>query len=121
MVLDAFPFKGTRARPLSHDVKGAHWLPSGAVWNQKALEFALDELDRSYSFQNLWKTLLGLNLVKRQYHCAQYVAEILKRAGVSITYPATPEIIAAELSGVSQTKKALKIALDELGVVSHAL
>jgi hypothetical protein len=98
MVLDAFPFKGTRARPLSHDVKGAYWLPSGADWNQKALAFALDELDRQYSFQNLWKTLLGLNLVKRQYHCAQYVAEVLDRAGVFLTAPPTPESIAREVS-----------------------
>ncbi|MCL1909286.1 MAG: hypothetical protein FWG12_08000, partial [Holophagaceae bacterium] len=82
MVLDSYPFKGTRARLLSHDLKNAFWMPSGSNWNRKAQGFALDELDRRYSFQNLWKTWLGLDLVSKEYHCAQYVAAVLSRAGL---------------------------------------
>lgn len=96
MVLDAYPFKGTRARPLSHDLKGAYWAASHAVWNYEALGFALDELDRKYSFQNLWKTWLGLDLVKSEYQCAQYVAAVLLVAGVKLSMPATPESIARD-------------------------
>jgi hypothetical protein len=105
MVLDAYPFKGTRARPLSHELDGAYWLPSDAQWNPRALAFALDELDRSYSFQNLWKTLLGLRLVKSEYHCAQYAAEVLSRAGVLIKSPATPESIAMKLAKGNEPKR----------------
>jgi len=97
MVLDAYPFKGTRARPLSHDIEGAYWLPSSAVWTKDAHAFALDELDKKYSLQNLWKTWLGLNLVGREYQCAQYVAAVMKKAGVDFTAPATPESISREL------------------------
>ena len=98
MVLDSYPFKGTRARLLSHDLKNAFWLPSGANWSRRAQGFALDELDKRYSFQNLWKTLWGLNLVKKEYHCAQYVAAVLSKAGILLTAPATPESIATELN-----------------------
>ena len=102
MVLDSFPFKGTRARPLSHDLKNAYLLPSGAQWHGEALAFALDELDKKYSFQNLWKTWLGLDLVKREYQCAQYVAMVLRFAGIKLTMPATPESIARELGAFSE-------------------
>jgi len=99
MVLDAYPFKGTRARPLSHDTKGAYWLASGAAWTKHAHAFALDELDKKYSFQNLWKTWLGLNLIKREYQCAQYAAAVLYRAGLELTIPATPESLVCDLPG----------------------
>jgi hypothetical protein len=100
MVLDSYPFRGTRARPLAHDLKNAHWKPSGIEWSAKALAFALDELDRKYSFQNLWKTLLGLRLVKSEYHCAQYAAAVLNKAGINakLTDPPTPESLAREVN-----------------------
>jgi hypothetical protein len=101
MVVDAYPFKGTRARPLSHDLKNAYWLHTVAAWNTTAQAFALDELDKKYSFQNLWKTALGLGLVKREYHCAQYVAEVLRRVGWHFTSPATPESIVREVNAAS--------------------
>jgi hypothetical protein len=102
MVLDSFAFKGTRARPLSHDLKNAYWVPSGSAWNGEAQAFALDELDRKYSFQNLWKTWLGLNLVQSEYHCAQYAAAVLAKAGVNIPMPPTPESIARQLEKFAQ-------------------
>jgi hypothetical protein len=70
MVLDSYPFKGTRARPLAHDLKNAHW-----------------------------KTWLGLRLVKSEYHCAQYAATILRKAGVGcLTDPPTPETLSREVA-----------------------
>jgi hypothetical protein len=96
MVLDSYPFRGTRARPLSHDLKGAHWLATGANWSMDAHGFALDELDRPYSLLNLWKTWLGLDLIGSEYHCAQYAAAVLAKAGLTLTSPATPESIAHE-------------------------
>jgi hypothetical protein len=102
MVLDSYPFFGTRARPLSHDLKNACWMSSGAAWNGGALAFALDELDHKYSFQNLWKTWLGLNLVKSEYHCAQYAAAVLAKAGVNIPMPPTPESIARQLGRIAE-------------------
>jgi hypothetical protein len=99
MVLDSYPFRGTRARPLAHDLKNAHWKASNVAWGNRPLAFALDELDRKYSFQNLWKTLLGLRLVRSEYHCAQFAAAVLQQAGFDPpTYPPTPESLAREVN-----------------------
>jgi hypothetical protein len=97
MFVDSFPTRGTRVGFLSHSLKDAYWLPTRAKWNTEAHAFAIDELDRPYSFLNLWKTWLGLDLIGREYHCAQYAAAILGRAGVvDLSYPATPESVAQE-------------------------
>ena len=92
MVLDSYPFSGTRARPLATDLKGAYWLPvgDGEMWTGRALDYALKQLGRPYSWQNLWKTWLGLALVKREYTCAQYAADVLMRMYIAIPQPATP-------------------------------
>ena len=97
MVFDCYPFKGTRLRPLSIDLKDAYWVRADAVWGERPLSYALKHLGRGYSWQNLWKTWLGLNLVRREFQCAQYAAEILTRAGLSLTHPATPKSIAFNL------------------------
>jgi len=102
MVLDSFPFKGTRARPLSSDLKNAYLVKTGAILNHEAKNFALSQLGRPYSFQNLWKTWLGLDLVKRQYQCAQYVAEVMRLARINLETPATPESIARQLGAFAK-------------------
>ena len=99
MVLDSYIGKGTRARLLSRHAKGAYWIKSMAAWNQSAEGFALAELGKEYSLQNLWKTWLGLALVKDEYHCAQYVAEVLTRADVPLWQdPPTPESVVREMA-----------------------
>jgi hypothetical protein len=97
LVLDSFPFKGTRIQPLSRCAENAYWIPNPAGLGLLAHGFAIDELGRKYSFQNLWKTWLGLNLVKGEYHCAQYVAAVLSKAGIELTAPATPETVARDM------------------------
>ena len=99
MVLDSFPFRGTRVKLLSHMLRNAYWMPSGAQWNDEALGFALDELGKRYGWQNLWKTWLGLDLVAREYHCSQYAAKILERAGLKFSWPPTPASVARDIGG----------------------
>jgi hypothetical protein len=82
MVLESYPGKGTRAHPLSHDLTGAYWTPTGARWTPEAHGFALDLLDRRYSWTNCWKAAWNMRLVAREYMCAQYAGELLTRCGV---------------------------------------
>ena len=109
LIKDIGPKVPVRARPLSHSLTNAYWLPSGADWGMEAHAFALDELDKRYSFQNLWKTWLGLNLVRREYQCAQYVAAVLAKAGVALSMPATPESVAREMMARLPAREALPI------------
>ena len=102
MVVDSYPVKGTRARPLGRCIDTATWLPMPPLegrWTAEASSFALEELGRGYSYQNLFKTWMGLNLARSGYHCAQYAGGILERCGLKLSWPPTPESIYAELRG----------------------
>jgi hypothetical protein len=104
LVLDSYPFKGTRVQPLSLCADNAYWMKNVAGWDSASHAFAIDELGRRYSFQNLWKTWMGLHLVKSEYHCAQYVAAVLgkNKAAGFFKQPATPESVAQDLGAAAE-------------------
>jgi hypothetical protein len=104
LVLDSFPFKGTRIQPLSLCAENAYWMRNVGGLDAKAHGFAIDELGRKYSFQNLWKTWLGLNLVKSEYHCSQYVTTVLSKSSAAPVFrqPATPETVAQDLGTAAE-------------------
>lgn len=81
MILESYPGKGTRAHPLSHDLP-CYIRPMGVVWTEQLHKEATELLDLPYSWLNDWKAAWGMRLVERRKQCAQYVRDILERAGV---------------------------------------
>lgn len=96
MIVDSLIGRGVRAVPLSNRLDRAYWVPTNVEWGQSAHAFALDQLERPYSLQNLWKTWRRLNLVASEYHCSQYAATVLSKTGLTIDTNHSPESLYRE-------------------------
>ena len=78
MILESFPLKGVRMRPLSHCLP-AFWQSAGRGWTQEAEDFALELLDRPYSIPDCIRVAFRMKPNGKGYQCAEYAALVLDR------------------------------------------
>lgn len=85
---------GVRIFPLSR-LLPFYWLPLKAAWESEVEAWALRQVGEPYS---QWQAMLaGLNLLKPGedtiWQCAEYAAEVTRRAGVDLGTMVTPNAL----------------------------
>ena len=85
---------GVRIFPLSR-LLPFYWIPLRAAWESEVEAWALRQLGEPYS---QWQAVLGgLGLLKpgedRIWQCAEYAAEVARRAGVELGKDVTPTAV----------------------------
>lgn len=87
---------GVRIFPLSRELP-FYWIPLRAAWESEVEMWALRQVGEPYS---QWQAVLaGLGLLKvgedSIWQCAEYTAEVLRRAGIDVGIGATPTAVVA--------------------------
>jgi hypothetical protein len=79
LLVEARMLGGVRVNPLSRRLADlASWQRTGIDFDDGKLRMAIRDLGRPYSFVNCFRALADLPGIRRQYECAQLVAEILR-------------------------------------------
>ena len=77
--------KGIVINPLSR-LTPFCWLPTGASWSEETQIFALSELGRSYSYSDVFRSVVGLRSVNNNgWTCGEFTRAVLQNAQLPVT------------------------------------
>lgn len=97
LLLEAEPFKGVRAIPLSKRLgPGAALAKTRPQWGQEAETAALENLGEPYGWVDALRAGFGLRSTSNGFQCAEYAMAVLSAAQVNLCagLTATPEHLA---------------------------